>query len=356
MRSLESNHVLRQYPPDCQPSHIESLGAAGGMSGAQFWRITVARESPVVRGSPDPAPRMLCLRRWPAEHPSTERLKFIHAFLQHAARNGITFVPVPITAKAGQSFVNDITGRLWQLEPWMPGTADYERAPRVEKLRAAMMALAQLHVATREFEPNAATTGGGERAASISTKQSAVAHRLAQLRELSTQGKSVLSCAINKDIWPELAPVASEFIARLSRAVPPAIAMLESLADARLTLQPCLRDVWHDHILFTGDEVTGIIDFGAVGIDTPATDIARLLGSVVADDAHGWETGLEAYRAVRSLSAQEGLAILALDRSGTILAGCNWIRWVYIERRRFENQLQVMDRFRSILVRLMQIK
>jgi homoserine kinase type II len=321
------------------------------MSGAQFWRITS-----LVRGSPDPAQRVLCLRRWPAEHPSPERLEFIHAFLHHAARNGITFVPVPIRAKDGQSFVNDVTGRLWQVEPWMPGAADYECAPRVEKLRAAMTALAQLHVATREFEPKAATMGGGDRAASISTKQSAVARRLAQLRELSTQDKSVLSRAINKAVWPELAPLAREFIARLSRAVPSAVAMLESLADARLMLQPCLRDVWHDHILFTGDEVTGIIDFGAVDIDTPATDIARLLGSLVADDAHGWETGLEAYLAVRSLSAQEGLAVLALDWSGTILAGCNWIRWIYIERRRFENELQVMDRFRRILARLMRIK
>jgi hypothetical protein len=32
-------------------------------------------------------------------------------------------------------------GHLWELAPWLPGAADYEKSPRVEKLRAAMSAL-----------------------------------------------------------------------------------------------------------------------------------------------------------------------------------------------------------------------
>src|SRR5687768_15385541 len=125
MGSSDVNQVLNYYPPGCQPAQIEPLGSAGGMSGAQFWRISVVRGSPdssVVRGSPDPAQRVLCLRRWPTEHPSPERLAFIHAVLQHALRNGISFIPVPITSHAGESFVHH-AGHLWQLEPWMRGTA-----------------------------------------------------------------------------------------------------------------------------------------------------------------------------------------------------------------------------------------
>jgi homoserine kinase type II len=108
--------------------------------------------------------------------------------------------------------------------------------------------------------------------------------------------------------------------------------------------------------LFTGDEVTGIIDFGAVDINTPATDIARLLGSLVADDLEGWQTGLAAYSAVRPLSPEESLAVVALDRSGIVLAGCNWIRWIYIERREFDNRQHVIDRFRKLLGRVAKIK
>jgi homoserine kinase type II len=354
---FEVTQVLSQYPADCQPAQIEPLGFAGGMSGAQFWRIIVVRGSPaVVRGSPDSAQRWLCLRRWPTEHPSPRRLQFIHAVLQHAARNGISFIPVPISTRDGKSFVHR-AGHLWQLEPWMPGAADYEQSPRVEKLRAAMTALAQFHVATADFQPRATTLRGDANVRSIpTTNHSAIPRRLAQLRELSHRGTNELSRAVTGTIWPELAPLARQFVAAFPIAAQNAIEKLEPLTAARLPLQPCLRDIWHDHILFTDDVVTGIIDFGAVDIDTPATDIARLLGSLVADDSEGWRTGLAVYSAVRRLSDEETLAVFALDKSSTVLAGCNWIRWIYVERRDFENRAQVISRFRRILARVAQIK
>jgi Ser/Thr protein kinase RdoA (MazF antagonist) len=112
-----------------------------------------------------------------------------------------------------------------------------------------------------------------------------------------------------------------------------------------------LRDVWHDHVLFSRDEVTGMIDFGAVDFDTPAVDVARLLGSLVGDDAEGWQAGLAAYTAARPLSHDETRAIAALDAAGTVLAGCNWIRWIYTDGRRFENREQVVARFAKLLDR-----
>jgi homoserine kinase type II len=333
------DEILRHYSIDPHSIQVESLGSAGGMSGAQFWRVATRRGT-------------LCLRRWLMEHPSPQRLAFIHAVLQHAARRGISFIPVPITTHAGESFVHH-AGHLWQLEPWMPGAADYEQSPRVEKLRAAMTALARFHIATRDFEEHAANSAGGRRAEIESTPpQSAVVRRVAQLRELSTQGVTLLSRAINVTVWPELAPLAHEFVARLPNAVPSAMAMLEPIASVRLKLQPCLRDVWHDHILFTGNEVTGIVDFGAVDIDTPSTDIARLLGSLVENDVEGWEAGLAAYSTVCPLSPDEELAVFALDQSGTVVAGWNWIRWIYLEGRQFENKSQVVARFRELLARI----
>jgi homoserine kinase type II len=163
----------------------------------------------------------------------------------------------------------------------------------------------------------------------------------------------------------ELAPLARQFVAALPRAVPPAIARLAPLADVPLPMQPCIRDVWHDHVLFNGDRVTGLIDFGAMRIDTPATDVARLLGSLQSvspprsgeglREGHSrddWHEGLAAYSAIRPLSAQESLAVPVLDTSGTILAGCNWIRWIYIDGRQFINMRQVVLRFARLLERL----
>ena len=68
-------------------------------------------------------------------------------------------------------------------------------------------------------------------------------------------------------------------------------------------LQPCLRDVWHDHVLFQGDEVTGLIDPSAARTDTVAADISRLAGSLIADDRRAWGKAMDAYQAVRPLSA-----------------------------------------------------
>jgi homoserine kinase type II len=104
-------------------------------------------------------------------------------------------------------------------------------------------------------------------------------------------------------------------------------------------------------VLFTGDKVTGIVDFGAIDVDSPAGDISRLLGSLAGDDASGWQTGLTTYSAVRQLSVHEQHAVTALDISGTLLAGCNWIRWIYVDGRQFENPTQVMSRFRAIVAR-----
>ena len=180
---------------------------------------------------------------------------------------------------------------------------------------------------------------------------------------------SELAASIDDAIWPELARLARQFIAAVPGAIPPAIAQLVPLTKSSLPVQPCLRDVWHDHVLFSGAQVTGIIDYGAVDIDTPATDVARLLGSLspfpfseglgeglgLPDESKinsPWRAGLAAYAAVRPLSDAEQRAVGALDTAATILAGCNWIRWIYVEGRSFENQTSIIERFRRLLRRL----
>ncbi len=311
------------------------------MSGAQFWRITAPRGT-------------LLLRRWPPEHPSAERLRFIHAVLHHAALRGIKFIPLPIATRDQNSFVEH-AGHLWELTPWLPGTADYERTPSIDKLRAALTALAQFHTAVSDITyPR--TVAGDLR---VAGETPAITRRLTRLHELAHGGIHDLSQAVTPATWPDLAPLARQFLAALPRALPQAIAQLEPLAAARLPIQVCLRDIWHDHVLFTGSEVTGLIDFGAVAIDTPATDIARLLGSLAdtplptregpgegSQNRDAWQIGLAAYTATRPLSPQESLAARALNAAAPILAGCNWLRWIYVERRQFENRAQIVERFR----------
>jgi Ser/Thr protein kinase RdoA (MazF antagonist) len=321
--------IVRNYPPKFQPARIDPLGAAGGMSGAQFWRI-------------ESSARPLMLRQWPTEHPSPERLRFIHDVLFHAVAHGVPFVPAPIRTALGESFTQ-VGGHLFQLEPLLPGAADYERSPNSQKLRAAMIALAQFHVATSDF-PTVQSQSGN-------VAPPAIAKRLSRLHDLNSNGTGHLAQAISPRILPELEPLAHQFLVTLPILIPRATRQLESLARNRVATQPCIRDIWHDHVLYTGDTVTGIIDFGALDIDTPATDIARLLGSLVGDEEQNWQIGIDAYSSVRPLSPVERQIAKALDHSGTILAGCNWLQWIYIDRRQFENSPQIIERFRRIVAR-----
>jgi homoserine kinase type II len=325
----EVQAIVREYPATSQPTKIESLGAAGGMSGAQFWRI----ESP--RGT-------LVLRRWPREHPSPERLRFIHRVLFHAAERGVSFLATPIRTASGDSFVL-FDGHLWELTPWMPGAADYERSPNKPKLGAAMTALARFHSSVSDFPTMALPQVAGA--------PPAISRRLSRIRELSRRGTNELAEAINVDIWPELETSARRFLDAIPRFLPRAIAELAPLSNIALTVQPCIRDIWHDHVLFTGNDVTAIVDFGAMDIDTPATDVARLLGSLVGDNEAGWRAGVSAYSTIRPLSTDEERAAKALDNSSTILAGCNWLRWIYVEGRQFEDRAQIIERFERITAR-----
>src|SRR6185436_12712507 len=160
-------------------------------------------------------------------------------------------------------------GHLWELTPWMPGTADYEQSPNKQKLAAAMSALAKFHTAVSDFPALGLQQ--------VAHTPPAISRRLSRLRELSRRGTNELAQAISVDIWPELAPFARRFLELIPRALPRAIEQLAPLSNIVLTVQPCIRDIWHDHVLFTGNDVTAIIDFGAMEIDTPATDVARLL-------------------------------------------------------------------------------
>jgi homoserine kinase type II len=117
-------------------------------------------------------------------------------------------------------------------------------------------------------------------------------------------------------------------------------------------VQPCLCDVWHDHVLFEGDKVTGLVDYGSVKIDHVAVDLARLLGSLIGDDQDMQILGLEAYRLVRPLSPEETALVQVLDETGTVLGGVTWLRWLYQENRHYESRDSVARRLASLVGRM----
>jgi homoserine kinase type II len=161
-----------------------------------------------------------------------------------------------------------------------------------------------------------------------------------------------LSKAIVESDWPELARLAREFTHRAPPALDRVAKRLESAVRCQVPLQPCIRDVWHDHVLFTGEQVSGLIDFGAMRVDNIACDIARLVGSFVADDVPKWSAAVAAYSSIRPLSDSERELVAAFDQSTVLLGGLNWVRWIYVEGRSFPDRRRVAERLSALLGRL----
>lgn len=320
--------VLEAYPADCRPQRAEFLDGAGGFSGALFWRLRTPRGP-------------LCLRCWPREHPSRERLEFIQAVLWHVWQEGFRLLPLPLETLTHAGYVSQ-AGRLWELAPWLPGKADYRPSPSRERLQAALAALAEFHLAAASFplpDRGPAPAPG-------------ICERRQRVEELSDKRLRQVAEAVDAGDWPELAWRARQWLALAPRAISGVRAQLACAAELAAPLQPCIRDIWHDHVLFEGQRVSGLVDFGAMRADSVAGDVARLLGSFAADDPQAWNFGLAAYAALRPLSAHETALVAAFDRANTLLAGLSWLEWIYLDGRQFSNRQAVIERLDANLPRL----
>lgn len=323
-----AHNVLRKYGDQVQPTDIVPLGSAGGYSGAAFWRVTTAVGD-------------FCLRRWPSEHPTQQQLEYIHAVLKHVSARGVSCVAVPLVNRAGRTYLRH-SGCFWEVTQWLPGRADYHVSPTREKLAAAMTSLASFHLA-------AATLPSSEPVARIS---SGLADRREKLARLMRAERATIAGALDARIWPEFEATARRLLDLFQAHSPSVAQQLNEYAQLVTPLQSCIRDIWHDHVLFVGDEVRGIVDFGAMRIESVAGDIARLLGSLVGDDQAEWRHGLAAYESIRALSAAERRLVSVFDRSSVLMSGMNWLQWIYVERRQFENREKILLRLHENIQRL----
>ncbi len=107
-----------------------------------------------------------------------------------------------------------------------------------------------------------------------------------------------------------------------------------------------------DHFLFEADALTGLVDFGAMGRDTVAADLARLLADALGPDRSARAGALAAYEALRPLRPAESLAIPAFERANALLTAGHWARWHFLEGRRFDDPEAVAQGLRRGLEQL----
>ncbi len=329
--------LLAAYPSVGRPTALHPLGGAGGFSGAQFWRVETAHG-------------LFCLRRWPTEYPQASDLDFIHSVLRHAASRGFLLAAVPLETSCGETYLTR-SGHLWEVAPWMPGKADFADEPTATRLAAAMECVARFHRAAEEFSwtrpdrhrpacPSAAPSPGiGKR---VTLLREWIADRARQLDDVIARGVS----------WPEMRDRAQRLLRLFPKLAPSIAENLAHFNTSSVSLQPCIRDVWHDHLLFQEDKVTGLIDFGSMGVDNVSCDVARLLGSLAGRSPDFWRIGLQAYTSVRDLSDVERGLVQAFDRSGVLLGALNWAAWTLLDGRVFDEPQAVFQRMDALMERL----
>jgi Ser/Thr protein kinase RdoA (MazF antagonist) len=126
---------------------------------------------------------------------------------------------------------------------------------------------------------------------------------------------------------------------------------LELLRSVPVLQIPIIGDIWSDHVLFKNDEVSGIVDFGAMKLESPCLDIARLFGSYADYSSEAIRRGISYYSEFRELNDLELGLIELYDRGYVLLAGIQWLIWVELEQRVFVDNEAVRQRLQRLVRR-----
>lgn len=316
--------ALDRFPRRERPlAEPVALGGAGGLSGSRLWRFEAVAGARLLRAWPTSVPRL--------------RVERVHDWLNAVE---LSFIPRPIATTDGSTALW-FAGRCWELVPWLQGTPDLGRPPAVEHVCAAFQGLAAFHVRLSRHESVMGPSPG------------LLVHR-DELRRLVEGGFDLLERAVAAGREDACVRLAFEWL-RLAKAIAPdVLASVTAACSTSYRLQPCLRDARPEHFLFAGSSLVGLVDFGAMDVETVGADLARLLGEWLPrpDGDLLREDGLAAYRRLRMLDTAELEAAAALEKLADVLIGERWVRWRFLDRRAFDDQRAVVEGLERGLARL----
>jgi Ser/Thr protein kinase RdoA (MazF antagonist) len=319
------DELFARYATRFRPiAPLESLGGAGGLSGAKLWRFGARHGE-------------LLLRAWPPHGPGRAHIERVHRWLRSTSELG--FVPVPIRDRAGDS-LQEWRGTLWEVVPWLAGAADLSRPPSVVHIRLAFTGLAAFHQRLAGEQIEAVSPG--------------LRHRHDEITRLVGGGFRALEIAINRhDVAGSPHRPAALAWLGLARNVAPVL--LEPLGQEStyvIRVQPILRDARPEHFLFENDRLCGLVDFGAMGVESVAADLARLIGEWFDDDPAERTEAIATYEQVRPLGPGEARLIDVFATATALLIGERWARWHYVENRGFDDPQAVSKGLDRGLTRL----
>ena len=331
---LRHEEILAHWLPDCKDATIEPFTNHGGLSGSKIWKVTTEKQS-------------YCLRQWSSQ-PDAERFAEVHGLLSHFQNLSCEITPIIFSTVRHDPWHHEHATFVyahesaWELQSWLPGTAVLRHEFSSEKVRGALATLARIHkLAAR---PPLALPAKPQESGGLQKR----------LKTLVGLQRSTFQDSLGEMITRSGCICKSQceqMFGALLSAIPLALREVQQAAGRLLPLQWILGDVHREHFLFTREKVTGVVDYGAVCVDSRVRDIARLLDSIALDDPERWQIGLEAYQQVSSLAPQELTTLAAFDAGGIAVAAYRWLHWLVVEGRDFDRQA-VTARLHHLATRL----
>lgn len=367
--------ILCNYHDDYVAWGAEPLGSAGGYSGAAFWKVRGPKGT-------------FCLRRWSENYPSLERLQFIHAIQWHAKQEGFYKFPMPVETLEGMTYVSD-EKTYWQLEPWMEGKADFHKHPGVTRLVNAMTSLAEFHKALSTFpveceNGTSPTLLEHEKTLLRWTRphQEELEDRILLQNSFSARNSKFRAGNDTQDVlfisdlsdsegpagienWRIGNTVTIPYMAQIKaqkrlqsaalRILPmirtlrrPVLAQVVRVSNQKLPLQPCIHDIHAAHLFFERKQFRGLIDFGSVGVDSVAVDVARMLNTLTESRSFYWLLGLTAYQSLRRFSPEELDAIQVFRRSTVLTTAIRWLNYIFMQNQPVKCSVKLVERMEKM--------
>lgn len=302
--------LLSHFFPEFEPV-ADCAAVLRGYSEAYLFRIRTQDE------------HSYALRIWPRHGLPDARVRELHRFLEHLRREGMP-VSVPLVSTvAGDSLVRSGEISL-QLEPWLPGESRTGASISERETVAMMQQLARLHLCAEQYR---ASPSGSEWFRTRRGPVPAIRERVTMIQTWNSR-KIQASRRSLRSAPQDFQQFGGAILERSVRCSASLLQRLQSLSQVPVSLFPCWRDLWRDHVLFEDGQLTGFIDPTATRADHPGTDLSRLLGSLFEDDRRSWQRALTTYQQVRTLDQTDELILQALDQSSVLLSGLTWIeRW-----------------------------
>ena len=303
--------------------------SSGGFSGAAVYRVMSDDQ------------RQFAIRCTPADSAlPRERLQALHLLLAGLQNAGLRTVAVPLPHRL-QSLVwlpdhrtdnpaftpfsqtvLQLHGNLWQVEPWLPGEA-ISHFPNPAELQSALQELWKFHqcaAAEVQREPNNDWF-------SVAVQHSpGILRRRGIARELSGGLLTEFRRRFSDDADLRFRELALRVCAVLEHWLPWISTRLEAVAGCTFRLQPVIRDLWSAHILFTDDDVSGLIDLSSMATDHVCYDVSRLFRSWFGASQDNLRNAIAEFENLRPLDSSERLLLQAVDAATVLLSPVTWLR------------------------------